>query len=96
MAEEELKTDGGVQFPRRCYAYAPDGPSTWKLRLFKKPSDVLPSARYVGAAIAALGKGFRGQKVQIPSGDLAAAKAKVRAAWRKLNPEGEIPPAIRG
>lgn len=62
------------------YAYTPDlkNPSTWKLRI--------DDARHVAGAMAALGPGgFRGNKVDIPAGDLPAVKSKVRAAWKKFN-----------
>jgi hypothetical protein len=79
------------------YAYAPsDNASQWKLRLTATPGG-RPDAGIVGAACAALGKGFRGQKVQIPAKDLPAVKAKVRAAWKKANPDkkaDEMPDAI--
>lgn len=82
------KTEGGSCFPAGDFAYVPDSnkPSTWKLRLTESPG-AKPTAAQVGRAIAALGKGFRGNKVSIPSGDLAKVKSKVRAAWRKANPD---------
>ena len=82
------KIEGGVAFPAGDYAYVPDSkkPSTWKLRLTAKPGGA-PDAGIVGAAIAALGKGFRGQPVKIPAADLPAVKARVRAAWKKANPD---------
>ena len=95
------KTEGGADFPAAAYAYVPDPeqPSTWKLRLWETP-DGGPTARQVGMAVAALGAGgFRGQKVQIPAADLAAVTAKVRAAWRKVNPDAapaDMPAAIKG
>jgi hypothetical protein len=64
------------------YAYVPDPkkPSTWKLRI--------DDARHVAGAMAALGPGgFRGNKVDIPEKDLPKVKAKVRAAWKKFNPD---------
>jgi hypothetical protein len=85
------KSEGDAgNFPASDYAYVPDPdkPSTWKLRLTATPGGP-PDARIVGAAIAALGKGFRGNKVQIPAEDLPAVKAKVRAAWKKANPDKE-------
>lgn len=92
------KTEDGKAFPSGDYAYVPDvdKPSTWKLRLTSVPGGS-PDPRIVGAAIAALGKGFRGNKVQIPSEDLAAVKIKVKAAWKKANPdkdEADIPSVI--
>lgn len=82
------KTEAGKSFSASDYAYVPDPekPSTWKLRLTATPGGG-PDAHIVGAAIAALGKGFRGNKVAIPSADLAAVKAKVKAAWLKANPD---------
>src|ERR1700746_1992774 len=82
------KTEGGKSFPASDYAYVPDPnmPSTWKLRLTATPGGG-PDAHIVGAAVAALGKGFRGQKVSIPEADLPKVKAKVRAAWLKANPD---------
>jgi hypothetical protein len=95
----KMKTEDGVKFPAQDYAYVPDpdSPSTWKLRLTSTPGGA-PDARIVGAAAAALGPGYRGQKVEIPAGDLAAVKAKVRAAWKEANPDrddGEMPEGIR-
>lgn len=96
----ETKSEGEAgRFPAEAYAYVPDPelPSTWKLRLWRTP-DGGPDAGIVGAAIAALGKGFRGQRVDIPAADLPAVKAKVRAAWRKANPDrdiSEMPEVIR-
>lgn len=81
------KTEGGSKFPASDYAYVPDKakPSTWKLRLTSTPGGK-PDPRIVGAAVAALGPGFRGQKVQLPSSDRAAVISRVRAAWLKANP----------
>lgn len=92
------KREDGKDFFKSDYAYTPDDlPSHWKLRLAASPGGG-PDSGIVGAACAALGPGFRGQKVQIPAGDLATVKAKVRAAWKKANPDRkpeEMPPAIR-
>jgi hypothetical protein len=86
--ENPTKTEGGKKFPAGDYAYVPDPkkPSTWKLRLTSAPGGD-PDKRIVGAAVAALGPGFRGQKVQIPSDDLAGVIARVRSAWLKANPD---------
>lgn len=94
-----MKTEDGVAFPASDYAYVPDPetPSTWKLRLTKTPGGT-PDAGIVGAAAAALGPGYRGQKVEIPEADLAKVKARVRAAWKQANPDKrptEMPEALR-
>lgn len=80
------KTEGGEVFLASDYAYVPDPekPSTWKLRLTATPGGE-PDARIVGAALAALGPGYRGNKVEIPEADLAGVKNKVRSAWKKLH-----------
>lgn len=94
------RTQGGVTYPKSDYAYVPDPdkPSTWKLRLTKTPGGS-PDPGIVGAAVAALGKGFRGNKVIIPSADLPAVKARVKAAWKQANPEKggeELPDVLKG
>lgn len=80
------KREGGQDFPAAAFAYVPDPskPSTWKLRLWDD-LQAKESAAQVGRAIAALGAGFRGNKVSIPSNDLPAVKRKVLAAWKKVN-----------
>lgn len=90
--EKGKKTEriGGkpAQFGPGDYAYVPDSekPSTWKIRLTNTPGGA-PDSQIVGAAVAALGAGFRGQKARIPSDDRAAVVGKVRAAWLKANPD---------
>lgn len=88
IEKAKMKMEDGVKFPSSDYAYVPDSEksSTWKLRLTSTPGGK-PDPRIVGAAVAALGKGFRGQKVQIPSKDLSAVKTKVRRAWLSANPK---------
>lgn len=89
MNKAQTKSEGDAgNFPASDYAYVPDpnSPSTWKLRLTASPGGS-PDSGIVGAAVAALGAGFRGNKVQIPSAALPGVKAKVRAAWNKANPD---------
>lgn len=93
------KTDGGAAYPAAAYAYVPDPekPSTWKLRLWETPTEKETAAQ-VGRAIAAIGKGFRGQKVQLPADAVKGVKAKIRAAWKRTNPgkkEAEMPAVLR-
>ena len=86
------KTEADGSHPASDYAYVPDPnkPSTWKLRIDTKQN--------VSGAAAAMGPGgFRGQPVQMPMADRAAVKNKIRAAWRKFNPDkadSEMPPSI--
>ena len=94
------KTEGGNKYPSEAYAYVPDPekPSTWKLRLWESP-DVKMSAKQIGMAVAAFSPGGnRGNKVEIPEGDLAAVKSKIRSAWKKVNPDkkpNEMPAYIK-
>ena len=95
----ETKTEGGESFPASDYCYVPDAaaPSTWKLRVTATPGGK-PDPAIVGAAAAALSPGgFRGNPVQIPSADRAAAVACVRRAWTEANPDkqaDEMPQGI--
>lgn len=84
---KQFKTEGGRQFPSSDFAFVPDRerPSTWKLRLTSTPGGD-PDPRIVGAAVAALGPGFRGNRVEIPSSQRAAVVARVRRAWLRANP----------
>jgi hypothetical protein len=94
-----MKTEDGEQYPASAYAYVsdPSEPSTWKLRLWESP-EKKETARQVGMAVAALGEGFRGNKVEIPAEDLPKVKAKVRAAWRRTHPDAsddEMPDVLK-
>lgn len=81
VVEKATKKEGSENLSTSDYAYVPDSekPSTWKLRI--------DDATHVRAAVAALGKGFRGNKVSIPSEDLSAVKSKVRRAYKKFFPD---------
>lgn len=83
------KKEGNEQLSASDFAYVPnpESVSTWKLRI--------DSASHVSAAVAALGKGFMGNKVQIPAKDLPAVKRKVAAAYRKFFPDNELPPVLK-
>lgn len=86
---EAAKTEGGIAYPPEAYAYVPDPkmPFGWKLRLWANLTDKETAAQ-VGAAVAALSPGgFRGKQVVIPAGDLPKVKARVKAAWIKVNPD---------
>lgn len=93
-----MKTEDGVKFPAAAYAYVPDPekPTTWKLRLWEDPTKKVTRIQLGKAAAAFSPGGFRGQKVAIPAADIAAAKRKVRAEYRKLGVEDEeIPRWVR-
>lgn len=75
----------GEQHPAKDFAYVPDAdkPSTWKLPIF--------DAKHVSAAVAALGKGYRGKKVSIPDGERDKVLATVRRAYREHYPDKDLP-----
>ncbi len=86
---DKTKTEDGVEYPAAAYAYVPDPdePSGWKIRLWDKTKK--ETAAQIGDAVAALGKGFRGKKAEIPAADLPGVKAKVKAAWKRVNPDAK-------
>ncbi len=75
---EPRKTVSGKKYPADDFAYTPDKskPSTWKLPLF--------NAEHAKLAQQALTSGIWGNKVKIPSKDLASVKRKVAAANKKF------------
>jgi hypothetical protein len=89
------KTEDGNEYPASAYAYVPDPdmPSSWKLRLWQTPEDKVTS-RQVGLAIAALGKGYRGNKVQLPADAVAGVKNKVLKAWETVHGKDEEVPEV--
>jgi hypothetical protein len=82
-----METGKRVRFTEGAGGFVePTGHSmAWKLRLWETPK-LKETPRQVGRAMAALGPGgFRGNRVEIPAGDLAAVRAKVRAAWKRMH-----------
>lgn len=95
----KTKRENGIDFPAGAFAYVPDPntPSTWKLRLWEN-LDSKATAAQVGRAIAAIGRGFRGNVVQIPESDMASVKSKIRSAWRATHPgmgASEMPDVLK-
>lgn len=70
----------GIEHPARDFAYVPDPqkPSTWKLPVFDKA--------HADMAVAALGHGFMGYRVQIPEWDVSEVVENVRKAWLRFHP----------
>lgn len=89
LLEKKSKKEGEETLRSSSYAYTPDKAqsSTWKLRI--------DDAEHVRSAVAALGKGFRGNKVSIPSADKPAVIAKVRRAYKKYFPDNEVPEILK-
>lgn len=96
--EKKFKTEGGKRYFASDYAYVPDPdkPSTWKLRLVEEPGGPVTKAMLGRAAVAFSPGGFRGNKVQIPVGDVAKVKARIRSEYEKLGVDPEsIPPSVQ-
>lgn len=95
--ETPVKVEGGVRRRAREYAFTPDlkKPSTWKLPLTDDSNTITVSK--LGQAAAAFSPGgFRGQRVQIPTADVARVKRRIRSEYRKLNVEdADIPPSVK-
>jgi len=95
-----VKTDDGKEYPAAAYLYVPDPdkPSTWKLRIKEYVGDTLKVTReQLGRAAAALSPGgFRGNRVELPSGEVAKVKAKLRSLYREIGvSEDDIPAHIK-
>jgi len=98
MNKAVTKREDGEDFPAAAFAYVPDSekPSTWKLRLWDSISQKETVTQVSRAATALTSAGFRGNQVQIPSGDLPKVKEKIRAAWRRVNgPDRELPTVLK-
>ncbi len=82
---EDMKTDGGVQYPKEAYLYVPDAtkPSTWKLRIWETPEKKVTRSQLGRAAAAFSSGGFRGQKVELPPGEEGSIKAKLVSLYKK-------------
>lgn len=90
------KTENGEEYPPEAYLYVPDPdkPSTWKLRVWESPS-LKVTRRQLGMAAAALGKGFRGNRVDLPPDERKAMARKLVSLYRRIGvPDDEIPPDI--
>jgi len=78
----------GKDYPASAYIIVPDPqkPSTWKLRIKEYVSGSLQVTRSIlSMAAQAVGpSGFRGQKVQLSAQDMAKAKSRILAEYRKL------------
>jgi cation transport regulator len=79
---QDFKTENGQKFSKSAYLIIgdPKSPSTWKVRVEESPGKVTPSQ--LGAAHAALTKGFRGNKVQAGAGDVSAALSKLKGLYK--------------
>lgn len=75
----ETKTEDGEHFPKSAFLFTPDSesPSTWKLRTWETPTSKITIAQLGRAAAALSSGGFRGNRVQVPSGEVKSIKNKL-------------------
>lgn len=85
--KQSTKTEEGVKFKASDYAVVPDRekPTTWKLRLAEGSSGNFTVAQVARAITAMQPGGFRGQKVELESGDKAQAVSRISAAIGKVD-----------
>lgn len=98
MTKAVTKREGGVDYPASDFAYVPDRnkPSSWKLRLAEGKPGNITKAQLGRASAAFSSGGFRGNKVQVPSGAMSGIKARIRREYSKLGVKpDEIPESIR-
>ncbi len=96
--KQACKTEGGVCYPAKDYAFVPDSSksSTWKLRLSQTRPGNITKAQLGRAAAAFSSGGFRGSKVKIPASDISRVKARIRREYRKLGvPTEDIPDSVK-
>lgn len=91
--EQDFRTQGGTRFRRNAWAFSTGNPGEWKLRLFETQADAdanRPSISLTAGAAQALGpSGFRGQRVQLPSGARSRTIARVRGAWLRARRQAD-------
>jgi cation transport regulator ChaB len=87
--EVVTKTEGGKSFGPSAYLIVSDRsePSTWKVRVEETPGNV--TVKQLGAAHAALTKGYRGNKVQASGDEVSKALSKLKSLYKKHG--GEFP-----
>jgi len=86
------KTDNGREYTADAYLVVPDPerPSTWKLRVEETPGEV--TVAQLGRAAAALGPGYRGQRVDLTTEQRRAAARRLISLYHKLDvADDEIP-----
>ena len=89
---EIMKTEEGIQYPKEAYAYTPD--DNWQLRLWEGES--VTRAMLNKAAASLSPGGYKGQKVVIPTVNLAEVKRRIRGEYRALGViEDEIPKWVK-
>ena len=93
FGEAKTKMVDGKALPSTAFLFAPDleKPSTWKLPILDKDGEM--TAKQLGAAAAALGPGFRGQRAELPAEARKAAAKKLIGLYGKL--DKEPPPYLK-
>jgi hypothetical protein len=92
QAVRKQEADGST-YPRQAYAHAPDpaAPETWALRMWESPEGP-PTMRALGRCVAALSPGgLSGRRVELSDEDAPLARARLRAEFRRLDKESDMP-----
>jgi hypothetical protein len=81
------------RFSPECYAYVRNvkDSATWRGRLFASPSDEVPDAELVGAALSLLAE----LRDNLPAADFRIVRNRVTCAWQTLHPEGRLPAVLQ-
>jgi len=85
--EVKMKMVDGKALPASAFLFVPDPemPGTWKLPILDDEEEM--TAEQLGRAAAALGPGFRGQKVELSAEARKAAAKKLIGLYGKLDKE---------
>lgn len=89
-----VKVEDGKSYTSSAYLVVPDPeqPSTWKLRVQEEPGKV--TVAQLGRAAAALGPGFRGNKVSLSQDERAAALRKLRGLYKSHDVSPDDMPSV--
>ena len=86
VVQKATKTEDGADYPSSAFLVTPDLnlPSTWKLRIWESPALKVTKAQLGRAAAALSSGGFRGNPVQISTGERKSAIARLKSLYRTV------------
>ncbi len=88
-----VKKESGHSYPIQAYAYAPNKfrPESWQLRTWEDPDKGVTKKQLSAAAASLSPGGNNGIRAKVAKDALPAVKRQLRAAYRKLGLEANIP-----